>query len=864
MKDPVSVAAGKVLALLAIVAVSAAVLLAAPHSAEAADRPAARSNSLWLARQLAPDGTLQNQNGGVRPDYGLMIDTLFALYASGDGALAAPIVTNLDDDGRASDYFTWDGLVPGAGFDAIIVGGAAAKVLLAAEVAGRDPRDFDGYDMVAETKAAIMRSGRDTGRVSDYSKNPEYANYVNNNSNMFGQSLAVIGLAAVGENDQLAIDTLLTQQCSEGYFRIYFHYDEAVTRLASCDEGKAADQSAPDGDATGLALSALLAAREAGATGLDEPIDRAGSWLLGNQDDGGGWGGGVTTQAPNTNSTGLIVQALADAGGADAAVDDGAAYLKGAQATTADASTALSNDIGAIAYTPEDYTAARTSGIVGLGTWVRASAQASLGLSQVSFLDLALGNVPTDPEPTDSPTPTPTATPTSTASPTPTSTSSPSVTPAPTPGATQTATPRPSRTPTARPTRTTPPSRPRPRVTPRTTPSTGPTPQVATGTAGGRLARYLAGRLTGGDHVEVTENGKTFVDYDATADLVLALRVLGEQPAAVALATQFLLRRASIDAYAHGTSYETGPAAYAEPLAKLAIIARFGQADSAVPATTVAALDAELATLRGDNGRFTDTGAFAETKQSVRRHAWATLATIAGTPGDSGAAVDTLVSSQCADGTFPAELGSGECPAGERPATAAAIVALNAMQAPGEGNTAAPSPTPAVAGAPAGWPPARTRALTRAAAAIAAGANDVIRDPAGAIDPVLSAAVAAGRQAVGLDTSAIMRAVSSLARTDGGLPNGAPASDLGTSVAGASGVAGRSWTAATGSPVVMAVRVPLPTIDQQTAAAAGRDNSVPLWLALILFGLGFLLAVGLLLARRHLVHRHSTHKVVAP
>lgn len=130
----------------------------------------------------------------------------------------------------------------------------------------------------------------------------------------------------------------------------------------------------------------------AGAANLDAPITKAVRWLKAHQTASGGWGGGVGTEAPNTNSTGLIVQALADAGCADAAMASGTAFLKSAEATAADAGTPLGDQLGAIAYTPAEYQAARTTGIGGLDTWVRASAQAALGLSQIGFHDLTLGH----------------------------------------------------------------------------------------------------------------------------------------------------------------------------------------------------------------------------------------------------------------------------------------------------------------------------------------------------------------------------------------------------------------------------------------------------------------------------------------
>ncbi|SFH45457.1 hypothetical protein SAMN04489731_104265 [Amycolatopsis regifaucium] len=559
----------------------------------ASDRDAAQANSRWLATKLKPDGALDDPNGGALPDHGLMLDVLFAMYASGEGARAEPIVKFLDDQGHATDFFTWDGLVPGAGYDAVIVGGAVAKTLVAAQISGRDPRNFDGHDMVAETKAAIMREGPDKGRVSDYSKNPELADAVTNNANMFAQALGVIGLAAAGENDRLAIDKLLTQQCSEGYFRVFFgevkttetgdHVKPGGFKISTCDEGKPFDQSAPDGDATGLALSALVAARKAGAAGLDGPIAKTVSWITAHQSAGGGWGGGVGTEAPNTNSTGLIVQALADVGGADAAVDRGVRFLKSAQATAAaDSGTRLAGELGAIAYDPAAYEAARANGISGLDTWIRSGAQASLGLAQTGFYALAKG-----------------------AGPPPASSVAEPATVTVTPPMAKPKPPRAHKNSTSAPRKTT---------VLKAAPGAMVSPSRATPAA--RLGAYLANHLTG-DHVEVAEDGKTYVDYDATADLVLALRALDEQPDAVARASQFLLAPEAVQAYAHGAPYEQGGASYAEPLAKLVLVAEFAKsADLAVR------LRAELVKLRSEDGTFTDIGSFADADETARLRRW--------------------------------------------------------------------------------------------------------------------------------------------------------------------------------------------------------------------------------------------------
>lgn len=391
--------------------------LAVPEDARLASL--ASLTSRWLASRLPAGGAYQNPLGGALPDYGLTIDALIAMYASHDGELAAPIVDLLDDQEHAANYFTWGGLIPDdPTFYDIIVSGATAKTLVAALVAGRDPHDFGGWDLVEETLGTIVTTDVEPsgysagyqGRIRDYSKRPEYADFVSNNANMFGQSLAVIGLAGAGvpfgaaDPAGMAVAALVRQQCSEGYFRIFFSqqpYSDPAnpsvgSRVLSCDEAKPMGASPPDGDSTGFALSALLAAREAGAPGLDEAIARAVDWLEENQDAGGGWGGGVGTEAPNSNSTGLIVQALAEAGADAEVVADGVAYLESLLVSPEVAGEgALVPNVGAIAYNRAQFDAAVADGvIVSEDTWVRASAQAALGLARVGFSDLVTGEVP--------------------------------------------------------------------------------------------------------------------------------------------------------------------------------------------------------------------------------------------------------------------------------------------------------------------------------------------------------------------------------------------------------------------------------------------------------------------------------------
>lgn len=398
--------AARVLAVATALAVALGVLTLTPGPAQARDLARASTNSQWLADQLE-NGTYPNPLNPDIVDFGLMIDAVYAMHASGDSALAQPILSHLDDQNHADEYYTSGAFLfdcdnpenpnpteAESDTDTWFTGGATAKTLLAALVSGRNPRDFGGRDLVAATRAAVSTEPNTLGKVRDYTTHESCEDYVSDNANTFGQVLAVISFAALGQNDPTAIDALLTQQCTEGFFRIFYYYREDGS-LNTCDEGKELGQSYEDGDSTGFALSALLAARAAGATGLDDEIDRTVGWLVENQDAGGGWGGGFGTEAPNTNSTGLIVQALAQAGAPADVIADGEAYLKSAQATAAqDSGNALAGDIGAIAYNPADYQDAKTSGIAGLDTWIRAGAQASLGLSQVGFYELATREKP--------------------------------------------------------------------------------------------------------------------------------------------------------------------------------------------------------------------------------------------------------------------------------------------------------------------------------------------------------------------------------------------------------------------------------------------------------------------------------------
>ncbi|MFC3504062.1 cell wall anchor protein [Micromonospora krabiensis] len=431
-------------------ATTLAAILAAPLTVVAAPAPAhaaaARDAASWLAGEFT-DGSLP---GPFAPeDWGLTIDGLVALSATGVDAPTRQAAT-AQVAAHVRSYNSFDDW----GIEGFTDGGATAKLLYAASAAGADPTNFGGYDLRAETLSLI--AGADAGHQRGRITSRTTADSGPDASNTFDQSFAVLGLARSGDLPQDTVDFLIRQQCAAGGFRLY--PDTADGPSPSCDEQPGATL---DVDSTAMAVQALLAAAEDGATGAGDAARKGAGWLVAQQHTDGSFGGSGPTTGANSNSTGLAGQALAAAGRDDEAARAGEALA--ALQLTAGNGGAASADAGAIAYNTEGLTAAVAAGITDTDRdqWRRATAQALLGLAQVP-----LGRIGLDPPPTMSPQPTPTGTtspttapptvsPTATASPTPTDTVSPTPsvtsppgTPAPTTAAPTTAA-APSTTPAA-------------------------------------------------------------------------------------------------------------------------------------------------------------------------------------------------------------------------------------------------------------------------------------------------------------------------------------------------------------------------------------------------------------------------------
>lgn len=398
---------------------TAPAVLAEPHHAPAAD-----ASARWLAEEIQPDGSLPGPFG-TTPDWGLTIDALIALEATGAAPSAARTIRQAVADNVAAynSYAGW------GGDPDVRIGGATAKILYAAVISGADPTDFGGFDMRAETLGLIQgpEGGAHEGRISDRDTGTD-------NSNTFGQSLGVMGLARSGGVPQEAVDFLVRQQCSEGGFRL--SPDQFGTPGATCDD---AENPVLDPDSTGMAVQALLAAADVGAEGAAQAAELGADWLEDVQRQDGSFGGSGPTAASNTNSTGLAAQALA-ATERDEAADAAADWILDHQIT--ESSGAAASEAGAIAYNTAARDSAVTDGIPAMqrDQWRRASAQALLGLAQVPLGDIGEAGTPdpSDPptdEPTDEPDPTHEPTPAPTPGPDPTGEPTVEPTPGPDPTA---------------------------------------------------------------------------------------------------------------------------------------------------------------------------------------------------------------------------------------------------------------------------------------------------------------------------------------------------------------------------------------------------------------------------------------------
>lgn len=350
----------------AVVAAGAVIATSFVTPAQAASAADDRS-AAWLERQLT-DGLIYNEAFDFN-DYGLTADVGIGLDAVGGHRGAVSDIA----DALADNVDSW---TTGADFDSDdIYAGSVAKAVVLAQTAGRDPRTFGGVNLVKRLNARVSDTAPYKGRLEDRGAE-DYANTI-------GQLFAAVGLAEAGSPKAGPVRSfLLKQQCSEGYFRLNFAGKNKQRQ--GCDAGGKA-LSAPDTDATALAVIALTAMPQRGKAVRNATRDAV-RWLKQAQKRNGSFGGGVSTEASNANSTGLAAWALGDAGACRPAVK-AAGWVRDLQVIGDVSGTPLAGERGAVAYDRAAMTAAEADGITvdSRDQWRRATSQAAPGLTFTSL-----------------------------------------------------------------------------------------------------------------------------------------------------------------------------------------------------------------------------------------------------------------------------------------------------------------------------------------------------------------------------------------------------------------------------------------------------------------------------------------------
>ena len=340
---------GRVGATLVASAVTVSLVMAG-STAQAA--PADRGTD-WLADQL-DNGAIVN--GGFT-DYGLSIDTAFALKAVGGHRADVQDIRDAVEL-NIGDYIAGDSFGdPGSTY-----AGATAKSIVMAQATGADPRDFGGVDLVKRLNGVVHQSGPAKGRIVDVSTFGDFANTL-------GQILAVRGLAEAGSGQAADVrQFLLQQQCHQGFFRLNF------AKLKSDHQG-CRKSSPADPDATSYAVVELWKTSK-GHPAFRAALKRAVAWLPDQQRKSGAFIGGITTATPNTNSTGLAGWALATSGHCSAA-KKAASWVADLQVGPQSGGSPLAGERGAIAYDRKALKAGTQDGITDdtRGVWDRATSQ---------------------------------------------------------------------------------------------------------------------------------------------------------------------------------------------------------------------------------------------------------------------------------------------------------------------------------------------------------------------------------------------------------------------------------------------------------------------------------------------------------
>lgn len=321
----------RVAALVAAPALASVALVAAPSPASAATDPApVNAAAGWLKAQLT--GNLVHNDQYGFDDLGLSADVAFGLDRIGGQDSTVTAITAAIEPRAEGEWYTSE-----FGGVTTTYAGSLAKAAALAQVAGSNPTDFGGKNLIADLEDTVYGTGARTGRVQDV--NNDFSD-----TNTIGQAYAAQALDTADSTlTGIVSDFLIQQQCAAGWFRLDLAQRTASDQTCSGDAA-----SAPDTDATAVAVAALR--QQSDVPAVAASIAKAKTWLQSVQKPDGSFGGGPTTEAANANSTGLAGAVLGDLGDT-AAATRAAVWVRSHQATNVGACAPYAAaDAGAIAY----------------------------------------------------------------------------------------------------------------------------------------------------------------------------------------------------------------------------------------------------------------------------------------------------------------------------------------------------------------------------------------------------------------------------------------------------------------------------------------------------------------------------------
>jgi Prenyltransferase and squalene oxidase repeat len=267
-----------------------------PSATTSTSSPAAQRAAAYVANNLKDGDHVEGKFGA---DLGQTSDVALGLAATGgQPATLAKVLTYLDTHGAA--YVHGDpstGEKVGAHY-----AGSTGKLALVAQVTGKNPSSFGGFDLISELRKLMAKDGR----FSDDSKFGDY-------SNPLGQAFDILALKR-GTSEgapQVSVDYLLTAQCADGGFAETYP--------------KAGATCSASPDATGLALQALV------ATGAACPAVKALSWLNAHQQADGSFVSNADPSKPATGNVNSTAYAAIGLNAADKSTPKIVSYLSSVQ-----------------------------------------------------------------------------------------------------------------------------------------------------------------------------------------------------------------------------------------------------------------------------------------------------------------------------------------------------------------------------------------------------------------------------------------------------------------------------------------------------------------------------------------------------